>query len=73
MSWWETINKFIQETVPVSPENHFPEQYYYPPIEINTDILEDEMIATKSILLEAKEVSYDEDRNIKTKPFCHTV
>lgn len=60
--------KFIYETLPTQASNTNNALNYFEPVEINTDCFEDDMVSTKIIELEAKEVKFDSNDNRKIKP-----
>lgn len=62
--------KFIYETSPTLPDTMKNGLNYFDPIEINTDWFEDEMVSTKIIEFEAKEIIPGSQQNAKIKPFC---
>ena len=62
--------KFIYETLPISVNNAQNPLNYFEPIEINSDWFEDEMISTKIIELEAKEVFPDSNKKLKVYATC---
>lgn len=64
--------KFIYETAPMSHNSQDPTTLYYDPIEINTDVFEGDIITTKIIELEAKEVIINNQGNITLKSFATT-